>query len=401
LWLGRRICASTLPHALSMRVIDRHPNAVRLALVLATTAATAIALFAIGFTGPFAGTTSATSTKAAGWSGYGVGNWPGANWRPYAKSSPFNKRISSKVHVHKRSRQYVSQLLKWSLPAPIVGGVAGTSSDYAHPTYWAQRSDPVYKLKPSSGSGDPSIRGDQIRIPAGAKPAMGADGHMAVIQPDGWEYDFWQAQAPGGGVLNYAAGSRIRINGSGIKAGATASDFGNLAGVIRAPELSAGKINHALFLVVRCTASDTSFGFGARRPNSGSGSAFVYPASGGGSACGSTTDAPPMGARIQLAMRDKKIRALHLPKWKRAILRALARYGAYIGDTGGPGIGIQIESSLTYMSFGRADPLVQLGRSRQAAGDHAVKTSDGRWLFDVSDGVNWLSKLRVVAPPKH
>lgn len=380
-----------------MRSLIRHTNVPRLAIV----AAAAIVLVALGCTGSFATGPKAKAAAANGWNGFGVGNWPGADWRPYSAKSPFNQRIPKKVRVHARSREYVSQMLQASLPSSIVGGVAGTSSDYAHPTYWAQPSDPLYTLQPNSSWGDPSIRGQRIRIPSGAKPALGGDGHMTIVQPDGWEYDFWRAREPSGSVLSYTAGSRIRINGSGLRAGATASDFGNLAGVIRAPELAAGKINHALFLVIRCTSSTTSYGWGARkRAGSDNDSAFVYPATGGGSTCGGN-DGLPMGARLQLAISEKKIKSLHLPVWKRGVLLALKRYGAYVGDTGGPGVGVMIESSLTYTSFGRADPLVSFGQSRKGAGDRFVSANGGRVQFDIAKGVDWQSKLRVVAPPKH
>lgn len=379
-----------------MRSLTRNINVPRLGLFVAAAAA----ILAIAGTGSSAKTTPATAAAAGGWSGFGVGNWPGADWRPYSAKSPFNQRIPKKVRVHARSREYVNQILQWSLPSSIVGGVAGTSSDYAHPTYWAQPSDPLYTLQPSSNWGDVSIRGQRIRIPSGARPALGGDGHMTIVQPDGWEYDFWRAREPSGSVLNYTAGSRIRVNGSGLRAGATASDFGNLAGIIRAPELAAGKINHALFLVIRCTSSTTSYGWGAaKRGNSGNDSAFVYPATGGGSSCGGN-DGLPMGARLQLAISEKKIKSLRLPVWKRGVLLALKRYGAYVGDTGGPGVGVMIESSLTYTAFGRADPLVSFGQARKAAGDGFVSTNGGRVSFDIAKGVDWQSKLRVVAPPK-
>lgn len=386
-----------------MRVFDRHPTVARLVLAPTAVLACILALGILACTGSSAEMPKAKAAAAKGSSGFGVGNWPGANWRPYSAKSPFNKKIPAKVGVHSRSRQYVNQMLQWGTPAPLVGGDAGTSWDYGHPTYWAQPTDPIYRLQPST-NWNPSISGHRIRIPTGARAALGSDGHMTVVQPDGWEYDFWRAGpvTGNGGVFRYTSGARIRINGSGLTAprsGATAANFGNLAGIIRAPELAAGKINHALFMVIRCTAADTSFGFGTRR--GGGGSAFVYPATHGGNACGPSVISPPMGARVQLVMSEKEIRSLGIPAWKRAILRALRRYGAYIGDTGGPGVGLMIESSATYTSFGRPDPLVQFGQKRRAAGDRSVQAgSDGKYLFDVSRDVNWLSKLRIVAPPK-
>ena len=103
-----------------------------------------------------------------------------------------------------------------------------------------------------------------------------------------------------------------------------------------------------------------------------------------------------MGARLQLAMSDRQIDALAMPQWKKGILRALAHYGGYVGDTGGPGFGVQIESSTTYTAFGRTDPLVALAQRTPN-----VQTYLDRYLFDLADGVDWTRYLRVLTPPKH
>jgi hypothetical protein len=340
----------------------------------------------------------------ASWLGFRAGTWPGASWRPYAASSPFNQPIPANVHVNPRSRRIVARILSWGQPARLVAGASGTTDDYAHPTYWATTSDPIYRLSPTLPWGRSTIRGMRIRIPTAAQPAGGTDGHMTVVEPDGWEYDFWRVRSKpdGGGTLRFAWGGRLRIDGSGLGGEATASDFGTLAGIIRAPELSAGRIDHALFLVVRCTSRDGSFRAGVQLPHADQG-AYVYPAGGGGSRCPEgDADAPPMGARLQLAMSGAQIAALGLPAWKAGILRALARYGGYVGDTGGPGFGVQLESSITYTSFGQPDPLVELGRSVEATGAAAggVQQYLGRYLFDLADGVDWARYLRVVAPPQ-
>ncbi|HYV15732.1 MAG TPA: hypothetical protein VE972_06905, partial [Conexibacter sp.] len=292
---------------------------------------------------PPAQTASAPAARgsARGWNGFGAGAWPAADWRPYASSSPFNQPIPANPTVHPRSAQIVRTILSWEEVASLKAGAAGSSSDYGHPTYWAQPNDPIYTLKSSYAS--PAIDGRRIAVPSEAQPAGGGDGHMTIVEPDGWEYDLWQAQSKpaGGGTLRFGLGGRTRIDGSGLKSAGTASNFGNLAGVIRAQELAAGHIDHALFVVLKCTSGDTSFGYGTN-PGPDDQAAFVYPASHGGGACSSADDAstPPMGARLQLAMSDAQIAALNVPAWKKTILTALAHYGGYVGDTGGPGFGL-------------------------------------------------------------
>lgn len=268
-------------------------------------------------------TTNTDTGAAAGICALGLlpaGSWPGECWRPYAASSPFNMPIPATAKKLANSDAIVSRLTAWGRPDNLAVGTAGTSSDWSHPTYYAQLTDPVFRLHCFESSwGTCAIEGMQIRVPDRARPAGGGDAHMTVVdQVAGWEYDLYDVRSkpPGGGVLEFRWGGRTRIDGDGLGSAATAANFGNLAGIIRAPELSAGEINHAIFMVVKCDSAT-----------------FVYPASKSGRSCSSmglpNTDAPPMGARFQLAMSDTQIAALAVPPWKKAILRAMARYGMY------------------------------------------------------------------------
>ena len=155
------------------------------------------------------------------------------------------------------------------------------------------------------------------------------------------------------------------------------SGFGNLAGIIRASELAAGEIRHALFMVIKCSSGTT-----------------VYPATGGaGSRCSNAGGAAPMGARFQLDMSDAEIGSLHVPAWKKTILRAMARYGMYFGDTGSGGWGIQMESGATYTSFGLPGRARRRSRARPAC-----RAAGGDYVFDVGGGIDWRSRLRVIDP---
>jgi hypothetical protein len=328
-----------------------------------------------------------------GWLGFGVGSWPAASWRPYAADSPFNTSAIGQP-VHPNSQSIVDKVLSLGNIGNLVAGNADTASDWGHPTYYAQPSDPVFRLDWTGGGPGAAIDGMQIRIPNAAQAAGGGDGHMTVVEPDGWEYDFWRVgtKPDGGGTMTFAGGGRTRVDGDGLDSGATAANFGNLAGVIRAQELAAGRINHALFIVVACTSKGTSFGYGTKTTSNGS---MVYPASHGASACSSDTgDLPPVGARFQLAMTDAQIQALGVPGWKKTILTALAHYGGYVGDTGGPGFAFQFESGSTYTSFGATDPMVTFAKSADG-----VALYEGKYVFNMADGVDWERYLRVLVPP--
>jgi hypothetical protein len=259
----------------------------------------------------------------------------------------------------------------------MTAGDADTTYDYTHPLYYAQATDPVFRLHCTQSWGTCPIEGHLVRIPDRAKPAGGGDGHLAVIdQSTGWEYDMWQVKSKpaGGGTLEFSWGGRTRIDGDGLGTNATAAHYGLAAGVIRTPELQAQKIDHALFMVVKCTAGK------------------VYPAGGGGAACADPTNAPAGGMRFQLDYTEAQIEALAVPRWKKTILHALRTYGAYIGDTGGGGFNFQFESSSSYTSFGTADPLVEYAKTQPG-----VAAWNGKYIFDMAAGVDW-SRLRVVDP---
>ena len=335
---------------------------------------------------------SGSGTPAGGgWEGFGGGALPGAGWRPYASTSPFNTSTEGAV-VDPNSPALVEKVLSWGAPGNLSAGNAETASDWGHPTFWAQPSDPVYTLQATeNGNG---INGLKIPVPSYARPAGSEDHHMTVVTPDGWEYDFWRAQPLDSSThtLTFAIGGRTRIDGNGLGSAGTAADFGNLAGIIRAPELAAGHINHALFIVLKCAGTGTSFGYGTTTTSYGS--SYVYPAMHGGSACGaSAADAPPLGARFMLGMSDPQIQALAVPAWKKTILTALAHYGGYVGDTGGPGFALEFESSTTYTALGLPDPLVAFAAANN------LPTWEGDYIFNIASGVEWAKYLRLLVPP--
>jgi hypothetical protein len=121
----------------------------------------------------------------------------------------------------------------------------------------------------------------------------------------------------------------------------------------------------------------------------------VYPASGVGRPCSaigrSNAGAPPMGTRLQLAMSSSAIKALDAPRWAKAILLAMSRYGMFVGDTGGSSWGLQLESGSTYTSFGYRDPLVSFARRA------GLPSYDGLYSLSLRDLVDW-RRLRVVDP---
>jgi hypothetical protein len=318
------------------------------------------------------------ATVGCGLGTFRAGHWPEACWRPYADSSPFNRPLPAEPAVVADSDRIVRRILGMGPIADLVVA-PDTSSDWYHPTYYNSPSDPLYTVHCVKHACEGE--GLEVRIPAQARPAAGGDGHMTVVdQASGWEWDFWQVQdrPAGPGALAVSAAGRTQITGDGLGSDASAGQWGLLGGIIRAPELQAGQIDHALFMMVGCTRTG-----------------HVYPALGDAGHCGDESDAPANGQLLQLDMSDPEIDALAVPAWKKTILRALAHYGAYIGDTGGnEAFGLQLESGSTYTSFGVPDPMATFA-AQQSAG---VSNWNGKWYFDLASGVDWAQRLRVLDP---
>ena len=353
--------------------------AVSCAIALSASAGTAIAI-------PPLGSTPEDCSR-------GSFNLRGICWQPYADTSPFNQRLPADPPLSPDSSLTVDRLVGfWEGPdggghEPGFGaGQGGTRDDWDHPVYFSHWDDPTYTIRCVEEWGTCDIEGMEVRIPASARPAGGGDGHMTVLDlGSGWEYDFWQVRDKpyDGGEIAISWGGRTRINGDGLGSNATAAHFGGAAGIIRPAELAVGKIDHALFMVVKCTNGESV-------PPAGSGS---------GTACSDiglpNEGAPPMGARFFLDMTDAEIASAPVPVWKKTVMRAAARYGLIVGDTGGGFI--KLESGTTYTSFGLPDPWVELAED---AGLEPWQDSTGRnrYEFDLTEGIYWAGRLRMAAP---
>lgn len=323
------------------------------------------------------------ATGSCSFGTFAEGNWPGACWRPYGDDSPFNRRLPANPKVAANSSTVVGRALGFGPITHLRAGTAGTEEDYGDVTYWSRPSDPEYTIHCVEDWGRCAIEGHVVRIPAAAQAAKGSDGHMTVIdQQSGWEYDFWtvRSKGPNGGRIDIGWGGRTRIDGDGLGSDGTAAQFGNLAGKLRVEELEAGRIDHALFIAMGCDNGT-----------------YVYPASKTGQSCSdigqSNAGAPAMGSHFMLDMTAAEIEALPVPAWKKTILHALAEYGAFMGDTGGA-FTIAEESGATYTSFGKEDKWVRFAKEN----DVPYYAPDDVYVFNIRDGVDWKSRLKVVDP---
>ena len=319
-------------------------------------------------------------------------NPPAACWRPYGSTSPFNAPIPANAKVASDSSEITRHLAKYDWQ--FEGGARSFSFDSGgdRPVYYAAPTDPLVHIHCTGSLGpgtchgsleQPSIAGITIHIPAGSQPQNAHDGHMTVIdQQKGIEYDFWQAKWIDSTDLQASSGSQIPIDNktsTGRYGEADAANFGLMAGVLRPEEVAAHQINHALVIIVPCTTG------------------YVYPALGPyGDGCTpqgqSTNDAPHIGTLFQLNMSEREIAASRPPRWERAIMTAMARYGLYVVDTNG-----NSDPTTIYLGDQGPESWTSFGLPNEWAG---LIKSLGGW----GSGNNWVvdgvaiprSKLRVI-----
>ncbi|MDQ3951385.1 MAG: hypothetical protein M3279_00255 [Actinomycetota bacterium] len=235
----------------------------------------------------------------------------------YPASSFWNQPIPTGAATHPQSDAMVAKALVEQAPRANFANTDswGIAATFANPV---TREYSVACTRYDCGT---DVR---FRIPAHATPTTGSDHHLAVLDPSSdRELDMWIAARTA--ADGWSAGSRFTfsMSGSGPCAvgqrcnGAVAAGFSLMGGVIRPEEIAAGRIDHALVFttpmtrsgVIACPASHTDGKY-------------------------ADVGAMPEGARIQLDP-SFDVAATSWPAWKKTIARALQRYGAFLGDTGG------------------------------------------------------------------
>lgn len=305
------------------------------------------------------------------------------------------------------------------------------------PTYYGTSSDPVFNITCTEftppdctvhSTGMTVHAPGNAQIQGGLQASPGADRHMTIIdQVSNTEFDLFHVQTASlpntngtiiTGQTGYTAFNTLDADGraaAGSSGEGNEGRYGNLAGRVRLEELkraldptaidNRGYINHALAVVVNCTAVEQY---------------TVYPADPGHTlqnACsriGILTKNPPvMGARIHLNMgtgtADGDIGAINalknIPEWKKVFLRTLIKYGAIVNDLGTTFyFAWQLESGNQYTSMGVAsDPWLAFGQSfgtSQDWGADATGLVRGTWL-DTDDApqppssawTNWTTNI--------
>lgn len=327
----------------------------------------------------------------------------------FSPTSPFNTEIPTSPDLLTTSKGFtssdmVTQLLSHGSGKtdPIVVNPGG-SWDYSHPVYYAQEGDPVVTVSLSENWDGGHVDGRTIRVPADAAPATGGDGHLGVVQLENdpeissdcqgmvvglYDVTNWTGAWEDEDVIEATSGGKSHIStGSGTDLGnVTAAGFNVAAGIPLAKELAAGEIPHALFIITNCSDSDA-----------------VAPAQPGTTAavCGSARypglstpiAMPPMGARLQL---DPSYDISGFPAGQQTILRALQKYGGYVGDTGMYSRSVMFGTLLESPQSG-GQQLEDFCNQAVLDGWATVDTNDGTpvWFLDFGKNVDW-SNIRFV-----
>ncbi len=114
--------------------------------------------------------------------------------------------------------------------------------------------------------------------------------------------------------------------------------------------------------------------------------------------CSDPTNAPAMGQHLWLDMTPAQIDALSVPAWQKIILRAMSKYGMYVGDNGGSPWALQIESGDNHTSFGEHDPWIAYAQSQGITGSYNSSIDRTVYNFNLKNAVDWGSKLKVLEP---
>lgn len=323
-----------------------------------------------------------------------------ATFRPYGTASIWNRPLPDAPRLYPGSRAIVD-LAERDDGGPVLRTQEyGGGYDISHPVVFAAASDPLVSTHCRLYCNSANLPG-RIHIPAKARPATGSDHHLAVIQPDGSEADFWLVSAPdrdweSGDTLQYGGGVMCGsyFTGKGYtRDAATAGGACLGGGIVRSAELRAGSIKHALFVTTACLDPHTA----------------VFPATQTSRNCVGSGPHVPLGARIQLDLNDRQIASLPVRPWEAAILRALHHYGAYAMDGGGREgldhttglLNVMVEDGAQFEAFGKADAMASWARRE---GWRPVNVS-GATRYIGSEGWNplasiggWGAHLRIVDP---
>jgi len=355
-----------------------------------------------------------------------AGAWPGADYQPFSQRSAFNQ--AGPFVPDPESAAIVANIMSGQgglnnaavgvaadgLPAPALPAtpLPTANPDYGYPYYYASASAPQYTIHCINPWGRCPIEGATVRIPTGAMPETGSDGHMAVLDvANNVEYDFFASSVPNpsSSTLNVGWGGSGPIFDSGTVTAtgygstsanpepfqATHGDVALTLGTIRPADLAAagGVIPHALQIAIPC-----ALGTGVAPLDYVTADTTCKPA------------APPFlnpafppkyGMRLYLDATAVELSKLGLNKFQLSLWTAMATYGAIVTDTtGNSSINFQTEDPRTYTTQGGPNPWAAVAAQN---GVPAVNAGQGfKYYFNLAPNATAAefiaSRLEIAEP---
>lgn len=395
--------------------------------------------------------TNAFKLKLGTWEGYSASNQRPANLRWGSSESPFNQKVPASPKLIGNSLTKSEEMVKYMLEGCKASESPGTFGEKAFPSrfivgndatklplkyLWGQRpmfyaatTDPLFTLEITEKyTTEKGLNKRKIRVPNIAFPGEpehgtreNTDHHMTIvvapneegIYGSGEYVDLFQVEIireeAGGKKLGpeekptgEVIGGKIICSSGGCgsllgelystEAGTTAPWFCTQAGLIRADELKAGKIEHAIMMDL------------PKEVNGG----HVFPAhSNDGES--KNINAVPEGQWFYLDYTVKEIKEKaeakpsSFPPWRVTILNAMIEYGLYDGDSAdGGSMGLYPEPFGTYseVTTNGFTEIAEEGQTKITTTEHAKQ-----WFFEMcnagsyteSSEIDW-RKLRALAP---
>jgi hypothetical protein len=250
-------------------------------------------------------------------------------WRAFSPDSPWNQKIPKKAEIDPKSKELVEDLAassRWNFLGVNIKG-------FSIPVFFIDSAKvPAKPVKCRDVAGEGFDK--PVPIPDHAQPDPQSDRHLCIVDRKlGMEWGMWDTRKNADGTWMCGVGASFDLKGTGVHpplgkaqpwqraAGARASGFPLIAGLILVDEVKAGRIDHALALAYPHCRSRY----------------FLHPPA--STAQGTTADARPdrgipMGGLVQLDPAID-VESLKLSRTGKVIARALQEYGAYVCDYSG------------------------------------------------------------------
>jgi hypothetical protein len=258
-------------------------------------------------------------------------------FRAFSSDSYWNTPLPAEAPIDPRSAAFID-FLNADNDADylrIVG--ADSSGGWGEPIFWAQSSDPVYKVKQTRYT-LPEQFAEGVRIPKEARPPDTSDAQMTIYDlAAGSVYKLQKAVYDSDtDTWSAGGGSWYATESNGLHRSLEESNDERNHGhrgippathAVRFDEIEAGRIDHALKIAVNTAHQDA-----------------VWPMT---NSDGDSNDpaALPQGARLRIKP-SVDLDELDLSPAALVIARALQRYGAVVGDSSGSNTNLKVENTV-------------------------------------------------------